>query len=138
MLAAGMLRNTSLFSNRRPGSMALFIPQDRKAFADWIKGNTTEEAVDDLLAALPSLKLGEGFVIAPQLGVLKRRKFPPIRTWGSMRAPEEGGPAGPDTWTAANLDAVRAEGENVREAEENDPVRLKAEIATQVGIAGFG
>jgi hypothetical protein len=110
--------------------LALFIPQDRKAFADWIKGNTTEEALDDLLAALPPLKLGEGFVIAPQLGVLERRKFPPIRTWDSMRAPEEGEAVGPDTWMAVDLDAVRAEmGEIVREAEENDPARLKAEIA---------
>jgi hypothetical protein len=74
-------------------------------------------------------KLGEGFVIAPGLGILERRTFAPIRTWDSMRPPKEGEPAGPDTWMAVDLDAVRAEmSEIVREAEENDPVRLKAEI----------
>jgi hypothetical protein len=106
--------------------LALFIPQDRKAFADWIKGNTTEEAVDDLLAALHRSSLAKGLSSprgsASSNGARSRRD--------SMHAPEEDEPAGPDNWPAVDLNAVRAEmGEIVREAEENDPVRRKAEIA---------
>ena len=67
---------------------------------------------------------------APEQGVLKRATFPAIRTFDSMRAPEEGETHEPVSWAEVDLDAIKAElAEAVEEARANDPKSLKAEIA---------
>jgi hypothetical protein len=71
-------------------AMQLTAPQDRDALGDWIEGQADRVEGKRILAELPKLTRGEGFVWAPHEGVLERVKFPPITTYDSSRAPEDG------------------------------------------------
>ncbi len=71
-----------LIAMRMPG------PQDRKAIDAWIKGQAAGDEAANVMATLPGLQRGEGWVWAPEQGVLERTKFPMIRTFDSMRTPE--------------------------------------------------
>lgn len=109
-------------------AMRLMAPQDRKAIADWIADQADPQAGKDIIASLPSLKPGEGWVWSPQDNVLNRVKFPLPRTFDSSRAPEIGDGSGPDL-KPLNLDALTgklAALETERKA--NDPATLKKEV----------
>ena len=111
-------------------TLRLVAPQDRKAVADWIRGHADDEAGRQVVDSLPKLARGEGWVWAPEQDVLKRATFPAIKTFDSMRAPEEGETHEPVSWAEVDLDAIKAElAEAVEEARANDPKTLKAEIA---------
>src|SRR5204863_8895466 len=71
-------------------AMQLTAPQDRAALGDWIEGQADREQGKKILAELPKLKKGEGYVWAPHHDVLERVKFPPITTFDSSRSPEDG------------------------------------------------
>ena len=45
-------------------------PQDRKAVGEWILGNGDKAQEAEIMASLPGLATGEGWVWAPRLGVL--------------------------------------------------------------------
>jgi hypothetical protein len=74
-----------LVAMRMPG------PQDRKAIEGWIKGQAAagDEAAN-VMSSLAGLQLGEGWIWAPESGVISRTRFPMIRTYDSMRTPEIG------------------------------------------------
>lgn len=111
-------------------AMRLVAPQDRKAIAEWIRGHADDETGKRVVDSLPKLARGEGWVWVPEQDVLARVAFPPIRTFDTMRAPEDGIEAEPVGWADVDLDAVRGEmAEAVAEAEANDPKHLKAELA---------
>lgn len=83
-------------------------PQDRAALEEWFKGHgdaAQAKAVFDQLGTLPT---GEGFIWAPDLGMLERAKFPTNLTYDSSRAPIFG-QAAPQPVTLASIDlsAVR-------------------------------
>jgi hypothetical protein len=71
-------------------AMKLMAPQDRKAIEAWIQGQGDETAGREVLNTLARLKRGEGWLWAPDAGLLERRTFPAIRTFDSSRAPEDG------------------------------------------------
>lgn len=71
-------------------AMRLTGPQDRKAIEEWIKGQADPEQGKVVIASLPRLKQGEGWVWSPEYDVLERKKFPTIQTFDSSRAPEDG------------------------------------------------
>lgn len=71
-------------------ALRLTAPQDRKAIEAWVEGNGDAKASRAVLDSLAGLKRGEGWVWAPELGVLERAHFPPIRTFDSSRSPEDG------------------------------------------------
>lgn len=71
-------------------ALKLTSPQDRKAVGDWIEGNADKVAGKALLASLPSLNRGEGWVWSPGHDVLEKVQFETITTWDSSRTPGKG------------------------------------------------
>lgn len=112
-------------------AMRLPAPQDRKAIEAWIKGQADEDQAADVLASLAKLQKGEGWLWAPEQDVLTRGTFPRISTFDSSRTPDAGEqPPMPTGWAEVDLGEVSAQmAEAVKEAEANDPKRLKARIA---------
>lgn len=111
-------------------AMKLIAPQDRNAVKEWIADQTDPESGNDLIASLPTLKAGEGWVWSPADAFLKRVIFPLPRTFDSSRAPEDGegtGPALPAIDPAAVEERLKAV---AADAVANDPKALKAEIAS--------
>lgn len=90
---------STLVAMRLPG------PQDRKAIEDWVKGSGDDVGALDVLSSLSRLQPGEGWVWAPDLGLLERVKFPMIRTLDTSRAP-----TGDEDLPVAELAAVDLEG----------------------------
>jgi hypothetical protein len=82
-------------------AMRLPAKQDRDAIEGWIKGQADVEKAAEVLGSLSRLDRGAGWVWAPDVDVLARTVFPPIRTFDSMRTPEHGATAGEPTSLAA-------------------------------------
>ena len=109
--------------------MRLPAPQDRKAVEGWIHGQADDEKGREVLASLPRLERGEGWLWAPEHDVLERRKFPCIKTYDSSATPEHGQAAAPRGWADVDLDAVRQRfDEAIKTAQENDPKALRDRI----------
>ncbi len=68
-------------------SMKLTSSQDRAAVGRWIEGQADRAEGRRILAALPQLRRGEGWVWAPSNGVLDKVSFPRIRTLDSSQTP---------------------------------------------------
>lgn len=69
-------------------SMKLTSSQDRDAVGRWIEGQADHAEGQRILAELPRLARGEGWVWAPSDGVLARVAFPRIRTFDSSSTPQ--------------------------------------------------
>jgi hypothetical protein len=68
-------------------SLKLTSSQDRAAIGRWIEGQADQAEGRRILAALPRLGRGEGWVWAPSDLVLARVAFPRIQTFDSSAAP---------------------------------------------------
>ena len=90
-------------------SMKLTSSQDREAIGRWIEGQADRADGRRILAELPQLARGEGYLWAPSDGILTRVKFPLIRTFDSSRTPQrdERIPA-PRTLAAVDVSALSA------------------------------
>lgn len=112
-------------------AMRVLAPHDRLAVEDWIKGCGDISTGKEVLNSLAGLKRGEGWVWYPEGGHLARTRFPEIRTFDSSATPTDGH-AVKAPKAAAEIDLTeinKALAEAVREAEANDPKRLRARIA---------
>jgi len=110
-------------------AMQFTSPQDRKAIAEWIADQADVEKGKEIIASLPNLATGEGWIWAPKEKILERVKFKRPRTFDSSTAPDIDDTDGP-TLAAINPDAIKAKLENVaKETVANDPAKLKARIA---------
>ena len=69
-------------------SMKLTSSQDREAIGRWILGQADRAVRRRILAELPQLGRGEGYLWAPSESVLARVMFPLIRTFDSSRTPQ--------------------------------------------------
>ena len=69
-------------------AMFMTAPQDTGAVKDWIKDAAEPAKAKEIIASLPSLQVGEGWVWAPRLGVLERIKFAQNTTFDSSATPE--------------------------------------------------
>lgn len=110
-------------------AMKLIAPQDRAAIKDWVSDQTDPESGKELIASLPSLVPGEGWVWAPAEGVLERVRFPRPKTYDSSQAPEEGEGDAP---VLVRIDPATIQGRLATvaaEADANDPAKLKRRIA---------
>jgi len=67
--------------------MKLTSSQDRDAVGRWIEGQADRAEGRRILAALPRLARGEGWVWAPGNEALARVAFPRIRTLDSSQTP---------------------------------------------------
>ena len=98
-------------------AMKLTSSQDRAAVGAWIEGQADREEGKRILAQLPRLQRGEGYVWAPGREVLQRVRFPAIRTFDSSRAPARGERvATPRTLAQVDLTAIMAALENAAES----------------------
>jgi len=108
-------------------SMKLTSSQDREAVGRWIEGQADRAEGKRILAALPRLARGEGWVWAPSNGVLARVAFPRIQTFDSSRTPQrDERVAAAPTLAAVDLSAITAALNEMRvfSAEERDNTAL--------------
>ena len=90
-------------------SMKLTSSQDRDAVGGWIEGQADRAEGRRILAGLPRLGRGEGYVWAPSDGVLARVAFPLIRTFDSSRTPQrDERVAAPRSLAEVDLSAIAA------------------------------
>lgn len=90
-------------------AMKLTASQDRDAIGAWIEGQADRQEGRRILAELPRLQQGEGYIWAPGHGRLDRVRFPAIRTFDSSRTPRRGErPATPRTLAEVDLTAIVA------------------------------
>lgn len=71
-------------------AMKLTSAQDRAALAAWIDGQADKAEAKRIIADLPKLTRGTGYVWAPGQSILKKTPFPPIATFDSSRTPKRG------------------------------------------------
>lgn len=112
-------------------AMRALAPHDRQAVKDWIDGCGDVAQGRAVLDSLAGLSRGEGWVWFPEGGLLRQVKFPPIRTFDSSATPTDGH-AATTPKGAAEIDLTEiksALADAVKEAEANDPRRLRARIA---------
>lgn len=110
-------------------AMRVLAPQDRSAVKDWIDGCGDQVQGKKVLDSLAQLQCGEGWVWFPEGGHLERVKFPRITTYDSSAAPTHGGKDAPKPGEIDLTEVSKALAEAVKEAEANDPKRLRAEIS---------
>ncbi len=90
-------------------SMKLTSSQDREAIGRWILGQADRAVGQRILAELPQLGRGEGYLWAPSDSVLARVAFPRIRTFDSSQAPRrEALGSAPSQLAPLDLSAIRA------------------------------
>ncbi len=90
-------------------SMKLTSSQDREAVGRWIEGQADRAEGRRILAALPRLARGEGWVWAPSDGVLEKVAFPRIRTLDSSATPRRDKKVGtPDRLAPVDLATLTA------------------------------
>lgn len=105
-------------------AMQLNAPQDRDAVGAWIEGQADRDEGKKVLADLPKLKKGEGWVWCPSHDVLKRVKFPAITTFDSSRSPEDGEKLPQLTLAEVDLSAIESSLKECQAAVEGDDVDL--------------
>ena len=111
-------------------AMRLIAPQDRKAVEEWIKDNADQAKGQEIISSLATLKTGQAWVWAPELGVLERVQFPKIHTFDSSRAPDDVGDDDGPVLAPIDREAIAARLKAVAvEADANDPKKLRARIA---------
>jgi hypothetical protein len=71
-------------------AMKLTASQDRDAIGAWIEGQADRAEGKRILADLPRLGRGEGYLWAPGYGLLERVLFLAIRTFDSSKTPRRG------------------------------------------------
>jgi hypothetical protein len=110
-------------------AMRLIAPQDRHAVEDWIADQADQQKGRDIIASLPSLAKGQGWVWAPELGILKKVTFPRIKTFDSGRTPEGFGAGDGPVLAAIDMATISTKLVAIKEeADANDPAKLKAKI----------
>lgn len=86
-------------------ALGITSPQDRDAIKAWVEGAGDRDKAKEVLDTLASLKVGEGWVWAPDQELLERVTFPPIRTLDTSATPKAG-EARPDAKLRADVDVV--------------------------------
>lgn len=100
----------SLTATESMFTLGMLAPQDINAVGDWVKAQGDIDAAKHMLSTLPSLPVGEGWLYAPTLDILKRMKFPMIDTFDSSAAPDaKGEMRAPVGLAQINLDEIRAQ-----------------------------
>ncbi|MES2166568.1 MAG: DUF87 domain-containing protein [Pseudomonadota bacterium] len=108
----------------------LAAPADQEPVKKWLKANVDKATMETVAGSMSSLKTGSAWLCSGEAQVAELVQFPKIATFDNSATPT-GDMAEQSVKTAAvDLDKLRAIiGSAVKEAEENDPVKLKAEIA---------
>lgn len=111
-------------------AMRLIAPQDRAAVSDWIADQADVQRGKEIVASLPSLKTGEGYLWAPEYGILEKMKFPKIMTFDSSATPDGGNKGDGPVLKPIDLSSIEGRLANIKtEAVKNDPSSLKRRIS---------
>lgn len=111
-------------------ALRLIAPQDRAAVEAWIEDNADDKKAREIISSLATLKTGQGWIWAPELGVLERVTFPKIRTFDSGRAPDGSEAEAAKVLAPIDREAIAARLQTVSAAAlADDPKRLRARIA---------
>lgn len=111
-------------------AMQLTASQDRAAIEAWIGDQADKVVGKAILATLPKMKRGQGVLWSPRLDILRPEQFPLSATYDSGRTPEHGEKLPDVALAPLDLGSLRTRLSTVeKEAVENDPRRLKAEVA---------
>lgn len=65
-------------------------PQDRDAVKAWVEGNGDRDLAKQVFDTLAGLDVGEGWVWSPEHDILKRMRFPRIKTLDTSATPKAG------------------------------------------------
>ena len=107
-------------------AMRLIAPQDRKAVEEWIADQADKETGRGIIASLPSLKNGEGWVWSPEASFLKRVQFPMPLTYDSSKVQAAGSRK---RLSPIDVEKLQAQFSKVKdEAAARDPVTLQKRI----------
>lgn len=110
-------------------AMRLIAPQDRRAIEDWIADQADVKQGKEIIASLPTMKTGQGWVWAPEIGILERVDFPMIKTFDSSSAPGAGWNEALPTMAPINISqATKALQIFEEEVKANDPAVLRKRI----------
>lgn len=110
-------------------AMRLIAPQDRKAVEEWIKDNADPDKGREIIASLATLKTGQGWVWAPEIGMLERVQFPRIKTFDSSAAPTGSGDGKGPVLASINRDSISDRlKQHAEQVAANDPAELKRQI----------
>jgi len=109
-------------------AMQLTAPQDRKALDDWLAEVADQDLRRELVAALPTLAVGEAVVWVPHLEVFERTVIRARRTYDSSSTPTAGqDPVLPATRADIDLGRLAAAmAATIERAAETDPAKLRA------------
>lgn len=112
-------------------ALGVTSPQDRDAIKAWVEGNADRDKARDVYASMAELKVGEGWVWAPDFDILERVRFPKNRTLDTSKTPEHGAAAvAPKNLADVDVAAVReALAQAQQQAEADDPKALRKRIA---------
>jgi hypothetical protein len=89
-------------------AMQNVAPQDRAAVKAWIVESADKVIGERILASLPSLQPGFGWVWSPRLGILSEVHFRPIATFDSSATPDHDDARPAVRLAALDLGALRA------------------------------
>ena len=110
-------------------AMRLMAPQDRAAVEAWIADQADPVRSKEIIASLPTLKTGEGWVWAPELNILERMRFPKITTFDSSKTPD-GADAASIVLAPIDLGAIEGRLASLKQEKvANDPLALRKRIA---------
>lgn len=120
-------------------TLGMLLPHDIDAVKRWVtvKDADSKEA-KDMIASLPGLPRGEGWIYAPEMNMLKRVKFPMIDTFDSSAAPDASADlrAPPVELGQIDLEAIRASlAPPVRKAV---PIAPRPATSVRAPVAGTG
>lgn len=125
------LHNSVLSSSGTIIAHRMTFPADRKPIIDWMKAGMDAATAKQVEPTLASLKTGEAWVCCTESTppIAERRTIPMIGTFDNSSTPtgaDESGARPPAIDQAALRSIV---GEAVKEAEANDPKKLKERVA---------
>lgn len=123
------LHNTVLASCDTIIAHRVTFPEDQERIVKWFRGHTDKAQASEIAHNLGSLQKGEAYLCSHEAGIFERRQFPKITTYDNTATPTGDGAAHQVKTAPVDQDALRALiGTAVKEAEANDPKRLKAEV----------
>jgi hypothetical protein len=124
------LHNAVLGSCETVIAHRLTTPADQKPILDWLKANAERGIIEMVSGQLSSLKTGAAWVCSGEAKIFERMEFPTFPTYDNAATPTKDGTSIDVKTAPVNPDELRAIiGDAVKEAEANDPAKLKAEIA---------
>lgn len=111
-------------------AMGMTGPQDRDAVWSWIEDQADRETGKQIIASLPSLQKGEGWIWSPVINMLERVKFPAITTYDNSKTKKDGQADARAELAPVDLKALEAKlGAVKADIDAKDPAKLKARIA---------